>query len=279
MTHSEDFSAPRAKWELLGFYILLVLATLTATALLWRLPENFIFGDIPAIARVENRIQGWLTAAPAAIALFITLGSRGPQAMLALLRRVLVLPPLYLPLVLLTPLVAQAVALALWTALFRGHLADISLDTLALQWLAMTPVAALVMLGSEIGWRGFALPRILTYLSWRKAALLCGLLWAGWHMPLWLPAHIAATGSPAAAFLLVAANLVEAIAVSVILTWVAVHTRFSLALPALFLGASHAGASLIRDLLDYQAAAPSWPVTHAIVLGLLAALFLLPQRR
>jgi membrane protease YdiL (CAAX protease family) len=151
--------------------------------------------------------------------------------------------------------------------------------TLSLQWLAMTPVAALVLLGHEIGWRGFALPRILACLSWRKAALLCGLLWAGWHMPLWLPAHIAATGSPAAAFVLVAANTLEAIAVSVILTWTALRTGYSIALPALFFGASNAGMSLIGDLLDWRAAAPAWAVTYALVLSLFAALFLLPQRR
>jgi membrane protease YdiL (CAAX protease family) len=275
----EEFSAPGAKWELLAFYILLVLVTLAATALLWRLPANFTFGDVTEIERALNRVGGWLTALPAAIALFITLACRGPRAMLALLRRVLVLPPLYLPLVLLLPLLAQAVALALWTMLFRGVLPALDFKTLSLQWLAMTPVAALVLLGHEIGWRGFALPRILVYLSWRRAALLCGILWAGWHMPLWLPAHIAATGSPAGAFLLVAANTLEAIAISVILTWVAVRSRFSIALPALFLGAGSAGTSLIRDLLDYQAAAPSWPLTYAIVLCVFAALFLLPQRR
>jgi membrane protease YdiL (CAAX protease family) len=262
---------------LAGFYALLVLATLTATVLFWQLPRNFIFGDIKAVEDVLNQISGWLTAAPAAIALFITLASRGPQAMLALLRRVLILPLPWLPLVLLLPLLAQTVALVLWTVLFRGALPALDFAVLAPQWLAMTPVAGLVLLGHEIGWRGFALPRILTYLSWRKAALLCGLLWAGWHMPLWLPAHIAATGSPAAAFLLTAANTLEALAVSVILTWVALRSRFSIALPALFFGASNAGMSLIRDLLDYQAAAPSWPITYAVVLALFAALFLLPE--
>jgi membrane protease YdiL (CAAX protease family) len=137
----------------------------------------------------------------------------------------------------------------------------------------------LLLLGSEIGWRGFALPRILAYLPWRMAALLCGLLWAGWHMPLWLPVHIAATGSPPAAFLLVAVNTLEAIAVSIILTWLALRTKFSIALPALFLGAANAGLNLVGELLDYRAADPSWAVTYALVLGLFAAIFLLPARR
>jgi membrane protease YdiL (CAAX protease family) len=163
--------------------------------------------------------------------------------------------------------------------LFHGDLSEIDFATMSLQWLAMTPVAALVLLGSEIGWRGFALPRILATLAWRRAALLCGLLWAGWHMPLWLPVHIAATGSPPAAFLLVAANTLEAVAVSVILTWLALRTRHGIALPALFFGAANAGLSLIGDLLDYRAADPSWAVTYAVVLSLFAALFLLPVRR
>ncbi|MBN2146257.1 MAG: CPBP family intramembrane metalloprotease [Anaerolineales bacterium] len=37
--------------------------------------------------------------------------------------------------------------------------------------------------GEEIGWRGFALPRLQSTLSVSKATLILGLLWCFWHVP------------------------------------------------------------------------------------------------
>jgi membrane protease YdiL (CAAX protease family) len=269
----------RARWELLLFCVALVALTTLVMTFAWRLPDDFSFGDIRTIEDALNVVSGWLTALPAALALFITLFSRGPAAMLALLRRVLLLPPRAILPALLLPLLAQIPALAAWALLLHKPVGDIDAAMLAAEWLAMTPVAAFVLLGHEIGWRGFVLPRLLAVLSWRRAALLCGLLWAGWHMPLWLPAHIAATGSLAAAWLLVAANTLEALAVSVILTWLFLRTRASIAIPALMMGASNAGMSLVRDLLDTQVAEPAWPMLYALAISLVAAPFLLRGTR
>jgi len=41
-------------------------------------------------------------------------------------------------------------------------------------------------LGEEPGWRGFALPRLLKIHSPFWASLILGLLWFGWHLPLFL---------------------------------------------------------------------------------------------
>ncbi|RDW17462.1 CPBP family intramembrane metalloprotease [Oceanobacillus chungangensis] len=41
-------------------------------------------------------------------------------------------------------------------------------------------------LGEELGWRGYALNELQKKYSPLKSALLVGVLWGGWHTPLWL---------------------------------------------------------------------------------------------
>jgi membrane protease YdiL (CAAX protease family) len=40
--------------------------------------------------------------------------------------------------------------------------------------------------GEELGWRGFLLPRLQERFTGLIASLIVGLIWALWHMPLWL---------------------------------------------------------------------------------------------
>jgi uncharacterized protein len=38
-------------------------------------------------------------------------------------------------------------------------------------------------LGEEIGWRGFLVPELLKHMSFTKATLITGFIWATWHLP------------------------------------------------------------------------------------------------
>jgi uncharacterized protein len=51
-------------------------------------------------------------------------------------------------------------------------------------------------LGEEPGWRGFALPRLQARLGAARASFLLGLLWAVWHLPLFLTRTWSSTNFP-----------------------------------------------------------------------------------
>ncbi|OPA77873.1 CAAX protease [Paenibacillus selenitireducens] len=74
----------------------------------------------------------------------------------------------------------------------------------------------------EIGWRGFALPRMQSQFGPLKATLLLGILWAFWHLPHFLTS--AQKGGPGSDLSLLYFNLpnfiVLCLATSIILTWV-----------------------------------------------------------
>jgi uncharacterized protein len=81
-------------------------------------------------------------------------------------------------------------------------------------------------LGEEIGWRGFALPRMQTRFGPLKATLLLGLFWTFWHFPEFFSA--AQLGGPGTGwtpfFLHLPIFFVMVMAIAVIFTWVFNHT-------------------------------------------------------
>jgi membrane protease YdiL (CAAX protease family) len=81
-------------------------------------------------------------------------------------------------------------------------------------------------LGEELGWRGFALPRMLARKPALAASLLLGVLWGLWHLP-----QALATGTISASFILFVLMIT---AYAVLFTWVYNHTKGSLFLMVLF---------------------------------------------
>lgn len=80
--------------------------------------------------------------------------------------------------------------------------------------------AILVPLGEEIGWRGYALPRLLARHGPLRASLILGVLWALWHTCM-----LISVGSPP---LLVVLGMVEVAIGSVMFTWMHQRTGGSL---------------------------------------------------
>lgn len=86
----------------------------------------------------------------------------------------------------------------------------------------------LFLLTEETAWRGFALPRLQARMNPLPAALLLGLVWGLWHIPLFLKPDSFQASIPFAGF------MVSILATSVITSWIFNHTRGSVLLAALF---------------------------------------------
>jgi hypothetical protein len=89
------------------------------------------------------------------------------------------------------------------------------------------------VLGEEIGWRGYALPRLQARYGSLLASLIIGFTWGAWHLPLfWLPGNFHQT-IPPTLFLL------QSVALAIIYTWLYNQTKGSLLIAHLFHAASN----------------------------------------
>jgi len=88
----------------------------------------------------------------------------------------------------------------------------------------LTFVIDAVANGEEIGWRGYALPRLQNRYHALYSAIVIGLVWSLWHIPLWIRSW-----NPTA----FAWYTVGVLAKSVFITWIYNNTGGSLLLPTL----------------------------------------------
>jgi membrane protease YdiL (CAAX protease family) len=97
------------------------------------------------------------------------------------------------------------------------------------------------LLTEEAGWRGVALPHLRALLTSLPAGIVLGLLWAGWHIPMFFLAGTRQT-YPFLGF------LVMVVSISVIMTWIWDHTRGSVLIAALFHAAMNTGWAVLNVL-------------------------------
>lgn len=101
-------------------------------------------------------------------------------------------------------------------------------------------VSTWVQAGEEIGWRGFALPRLTEKFGLTLSTLLLGALWAGWHLPLFFVKEADKFGQ---SFLL---YLLQVMAVSIALGYLYWKTNGSLLLCMLL----HAAMNNTRHIVS-----------------------------
>ena len=161
---------------------------------------------------------------PALAAIIMAAVTEGKAGLKALLRRV-VLWRVGLP----------------WYVIALGLPTILSLATAVLAYLAGTAdfirvgalapielVLFVLVVGEELGWRGYALPRLLEKRSALTASLILGLLWGLWHLPTFVVPGTPQYGLPLTAFVLLT------IEYSILMTWVFLHTLGSVLIATLF---------------------------------------------
>lgn len=79
----------------------------------------------------------------------------------------------------------------------------------------------------ELGWRGFALPRLLERFSPFNASLILGVIWGVWHLPSFFVGGMEQNGMSIPIFLL------NAMFLSIFVTWVFLHTGGSVLIAVL----------------------------------------------
>jgi uncharacterized protein len=99
------------------------------------------------------------------------------------------------------------------------------------------------LLTEELGWRGFALPRLRQRHGALTASVILGLVWAVWHTPLFLLADTRQT-YPYLGF------VVMAVSVSIMMTWIFDRTGGSILIAALFHAAMNTAWAVLNVLWE-----------------------------
>ena len=117
-------------------------------------------------------------------------------------------------------------------------------------------------LGEEIGWRGFALPRLQEAHDALVSSIVLGLFWAIWHVPMWIASGIVG-------FYLLR-SVVTITTYAILFTWVYNNTGGSLLLAWLF----HTSTTITQYFLQIPLT-----ITDDILRWLVAVLIVIMARR
>jgi membrane protease YdiL (CAAX protease family) len=100
-------------------------------------------------------------------------------------------------------------------------------------------VSTWVQAGEEVGWRGYALPRLAQNIGLGAASILLGMIWALWHLPLFFGPESDVSGQS------FPVDLLQVIAVSAAMAWLYWRTGGSLLLVMLM----HAAVNNTKDIV------------------------------
>ena len=100
-----------------------------------------------------------------------------------------------------------------------------------------------LVIGEEIGWRGFLMPRLRARFSLPAAGVITGIVWALWHLPIYL-----APGEGPAAFAVFAWWVVP---FAVVMGFVAEQARYSVVVATVMHGAANIAMPILLPNVDH----------------------------
>lgn len=131
--------------------------------------------------------------------------------------------------------------------------------------LAAMMISTWVQAGEEVGWRGYALPRLSERFGLAPASIILGIVWATWHLPLFFFPDSTTLGQSFPLYLL------QVTAVSVTMAWLYWRTGGSLLLVMLM----HAAVNNLKDIVPSAVSGATNTFSlHASLVGWLTVVFL-----
>ena len=118
--------------------------------------------------------------------------------------------------------------------------------------------------GEEIGWRGYALPRLAARFGLARGSVLLGVIWATWHLPLFF---IPGTDTPGQSFTV---YLLGVTPLSVAIAWLYWRTNGSLLLTMLMHAVINNTTGIVPSIVP--AATNPWTLSTSRVAWLTLAL-------
>jgi membrane protease YdiL (CAAX protease family) len=203
---------------------------------------------------------------PGIVAIGLTAFTGGRFALTTLLRRLIdwevparwyVFAAFYMVAIKLTTALVHRVAFGAWPVFGQEPLLLMVGATVASTMMG-------VQAGEELGWRGYALPKLADRFGLPVASVLLGVIWALWHLPLfWAPVGDT-FGQSFPLYLL------QVVALSVTIAWLYSNTRGSL-LPVMLL---HAAVNNTKDIVPSvdRGATDIWSLSHSPVAWITVAL-------
>jgi membrane protease YdiL (CAAX protease family) len=179
--------------------------------------------------------------APALVALSLTAQAEGSAGVIELLRRLVqwsVRARWYLFAV--AYMAAIKLAVALLHRVLAGAWPQFGNDAwyiIIAATIASTAVGG--QAGEEIGWRGYALPRLASHFGYAGASVILGVIWALWHLPLFFTPGASTYGQSFLVYTL------QVTALSVAIAWLYQHTSGSLLLTMLM----HSAVNQSKDIV------------------------------
>ena len=124
-------------------------------------------------------------------------------------------------------------------------------------------IISIFLVLEEVGWRGYALPRLLSSNNALVSSLTLGSIWAIWHFPFW--AIVPIDGAPEPFHIFYLTGTLGAIAMAVIITWIYNNTKKSIAMATL----CHASFNATIGAITFD---KSIAIYHNLIFVSLAAL-------